>query len=287
MNVARAGLRNPRRRGSRGERRASGSSRGGRGRVRPSEPQSHHDLMARVDESLAATLGERFRHARSSAGIRQLDVANQAGISRTMVTRMELGHGGVDQPGFVGRGCQRPRGRPSRRIPRARRAVARPRRAAMPLGSSPRSHGSAVGSRRRRSSGRVRIARRRAWRRSWCDRCAGGCCRPRLASRSRTSGPALDALEARCEQLRRSFGSGWTVSALVLCPSTTADRRRITELASAPGHGLAGHRRRLDGRVAIPAFAHAVGRPALDGSMGRALQASRSTSRMAATVMPV
>ena len=37
---------------------------------------------------------------------------------------------------------------------------------------------------------------------------------------------------------------------------------------AAPGHGLAGHRRRLDGRVAIPALAHAVGRPALGWTAG-------------------
>ncbi len=41
---------------------------------------------------------------------------------------------------------------------------------------------------------------------------------------------ALGDLGARCEQRRRTFGSGWAVSALVLCPSTTAGRRRVTEL---------------------------------------------------------
>jgi hypothetical protein len=44
-------------------------------------------------------------------------------------------------------------------------------------------------------------------------------------------GLALDALEARRDLLRRTFGSDWSVSALVLCPSTRADRRRVTELA--------------------------------------------------------
>jgi hypothetical protein len=42
---------------------------------------------------------------------------------------------------------------------------------------------------------------------------------------------ALDALDGRCERLRRTFGSAWAVSVLVLCPSTTAARRRVTELA--------------------------------------------------------
>jgi hypothetical protein len=43
---------------------------------------------------------------------------------------------------------------------------------------------------------------------------------------------ALEALEEKREQLRRTFGPGWEVSALVLSPSTTANRRRVTELAS-------------------------------------------------------
>lgn len=42
---------------------------------------------------------------------------------------------------------------------------------------------------------------------------------------------ALDALQARRDDLRRAFGPAWTVSALVLCPWTTAGRRRISELA--------------------------------------------------------
>ena len=50
--------------------------------------------MASIDESPAAMLGERFRLARSAAGIRQRDVAIQAGVSPTMVCRMELGRGG-------------------------------------------------------------------------------------------------------------------------------------------------------------------------------------------------
>jgi len=45
-------------------------------------------------------------------------------------------------------------------------------------------------------------------------------------------GAALDVLQGRRDLLRRTFGSTWAVSALVLCPSTTADRRRVTELAS-------------------------------------------------------
>jgi hypothetical protein len=44
-------------------------------------------------------------------------------------------------------------------------------------------------------------------------------------------GVALHVLEARTRDLRHSLGHGWTVSALVLCPWTTAGRRRISELA--------------------------------------------------------
>lgn len=50
--------------------------------------------MASVDTSLAATLGDRLKVARTVVGMRQEDVAIQAGVSRTMVCRMELGRGG-------------------------------------------------------------------------------------------------------------------------------------------------------------------------------------------------
>src|SRR5687768_4679472 len=48
------------------------------------------------------------------------------------------------------------------------------------------------------------------------------------------------------------------------------------------GRGTAGHRRRLDRRFATFALAHAVGRFALDGSMGAALQTGGPTCGMAA-----
>lgn len=38
---------------------------------------------------------------------------------------------------------------------------------------------------------------------------------------------ALGALEAGCDRLRRGHGPGWMVSGLVICPSTTENRRRV------------------------------------------------------------
>lgn len=186
--------------------------------------------MARVDESLAATLGERFRLARSAAGIRQLDVARQAGISRTMVTRMELGHGGsirLDSWAAVA----------------AVLGVELVTEFNEPAGSS-RAHVElrchelvAAVARDGGWVARTEIVRARP------DRTPSSVetilVRPfrNEAAVVRAWHPvphvdrALDALEARTKHIRLSFGSGWSVSALVLCPSTTAGRRRVTEVA--------------------------------------------------------
>ena len=186
--------------------------------------------MASVDESLAAILGDRFRLARFAAGKRQRDVAIEAGVSPTMLCRMELGRGGsisldswaaaaavlnldvfaiVHEPEGSGRGdvelrCHRLVAEVARdggwvattEIVRARPDLA-PSSVETILVRPSQNESAVV----------------HAWHPV-----------PNV-------GAALDALAARDEQLRRTFGPGWAVSALVLCPSTTADRRRVTELA--------------------------------------------------------
>jgi len=185
--------------------------------------------MARADRSLAATLGERFRHARSTAGIRQADVASRAGVSRAMVTRMELGRGGpigldswaavaavlgVDIVGEFHEPAGSWRGQVELRCHRLVAGVARDGGWAGTteiVRASPDRAPSSVETILVRTF-RKEAAVVHAWHPV-----------PNV-------GAALADLEARSEQLRQSFGSDWTVSALVLCPSTTAGRRRVTEL---------------------------------------------------------
>ena len=186
--------------------------------------------MTELDEWLAATLGDRIRRARVAAGRRQGEVAHSAGVSQTMVCRMELGHGasvslgswaavaaslGVDllsvesalerEPGetielrchTLVAGVARGGGWSSTtEIVRAR------------ADQAPSSVGTILVRPERNEAAVVR-----AWQTV-----------PNVDL-------ALDSLHARTEDLRRSVGSGWSVSALVLCPWTRADRRRITELA--------------------------------------------------------
>ncbi len=186
--------------------------------------------MARVDESLAATFGGRFRLARSTAGIRQVDVASQAGISRTMLARMELGRGGsisldswaavasvlgVEFVAEFSEPAGSLRGQVEMRCHRLVASVARDggwvARTEI-VRASPDRAPSSVETILVRPF-RTEAAVVHAWHPV-----------PNV-------GAALGDLGARCEQLRRSFGAGWSVSALVLCPSTTAGRRRVTELA--------------------------------------------------------
>lgn len=190
----------------------------------------HHNCVAPVDESLLAILGDRLRLARFAAGIRQRDVAIQAGVSPTMVCRMELGRGGsISLDSWA--------------------AVA----AALNIDLFAIAHqpaGSWRGHIELRCHALVAdVARDGGWTatteivRASPDRAPSSVqtilVRP---FRNETAvvrawhpvpnvGAALDDLEARNEHLRRSFGSGWSVSALVLCPSTTAGLRRVTELA--------------------------------------------------------
>lgn len=190
----------------------------------------HHYRMARMHESLAAALGGRFRLARSAADIRQRDVATRAGVSPTMVCRMELGRGGtISLDSWA--------------------AVA----AALEVDLVADSH-EPEGSSRSRLELRchsllVDVARDGGWVatteivRASPDRAPSSVetvlVRPlrneiavvRAWHPVPSVTAALDALELRCEQLRRTFGSRWAVSPLVLCPSTSANRRRVTESA--------------------------------------------------------
>jgi transcriptional regulator with XRE-family HTH domain len=186
--------------------------------------------MARVEESLAATLGEHFRLARSSVGIRQLDVASQAGISRTMVTRMELGRGGsigldswaavanvlgVDLIAEFREPEGSSRGNVVMQCHSLVAAVARDGgwvATTETVQASPHRAPSSVETIQVRPF-RGEAAVVHAWHPV-----------PNVVA-------AIDALEGRQENLRRTFGSGWAVSALVLCPSSMAGRRRVTELA--------------------------------------------------------
>ena len=187
--------------------------------------------MASVDTSLAATLGDRFRLARTVVGMRQEDVASEAGVSRTMVCRMELGRGGsisMDAWAAVASvlGVELlAEFREPERSPRGQLALrchALVARVAWDGGW--RATTEIVRASRDRAPATVETILVRPFRteaavvRAWYPV-------PNV-------GVALDALESRREVLRRAFGSGWSVSALVLCPSTMADRRRVTELAS-------------------------------------------------------
>ena len=192
---------------------------------------SNHDPMVSVDASVAAALGDRLRLARCAAGIRQRDVAIRAGVSRTIVCRMELGRGGsirldswvavaavlnVDLVGITHEPEGSWRGhvvlrchdlvaalaRDGRWVARTEIVRARPDRA-------PTSVETILVRPFRQETAVVR-----AWHPI-----------PNMDA-------ALDDLEARVEQLRRSSGPGWAVNALVLCPSTTDGRRRVTEVAS-------------------------------------------------------
>lgn len=190
----------------------------------------HHASVAPLDESLAATLGDTLRLARSAAGIRQRDVAIQAGVSATMVCRMELGRGGsisldswaavsavlnVDLSGVV----HEPKGPWLGHIElRCHRLIAAVARDGGWIATT-----EIVRTRPDRTPSSVEtilvrpIRNETAVVRAWHPV-------PNV-------GAAVDALELRHEQLQRSFGSEWAVSALVICPSTTAARRRVTELA--------------------------------------------------------
>jgi transcriptional regulator with XRE-family HTH domain len=196
----------------------------------------HHGSMASLNESVAAALGKRIRLARSETGMLQGEVAIQAGLSATMVCRMELGRGGsisldswaavaavlgVEIVGAFNEPAGSSRGQVELRCHRLVAGVARDGGWAATteiVRASPDRAPSSVETILVRTF-RKEAAVVHAWHPV-----------PNV-------GAALSDLEARSEQLRRYFGSDWTVSALVLCPSTTAGRRRVTELA----HRLATH----------------------------------------------
>ena len=186
--------------------------------------------MTEVGDSLAATLGDRIRRARSAAGRRQSEVADRAGVSQTMVCRMELGRGasvslgswaavaetlGVDlfalEPGRE----RQPQDVIELQCHALAAEVARGGGWTATTEIVPASPDGAPSSMEtilvRPSGNEAAVVR--AW-------------HPVPNMRV-----ALDALQARKDDLQRSFGPGWTVRALVLCPWTTAGRRRISELA--------------------------------------------------------
>ena len=183
-----------------------------------------------MDESLAAMLGDRFRLARSAAGIRQRDVAIQAGVSPTMVCRMELGRGGsigldswaavatVLGVDLIAEFRESEGSFSGHVVVQCHRLVAAVARDGGWLATteivleSPDRAPSSVETILVRPL-REEAAVVHAW-------------HPVPNVRA-----ALDALAGRQEDLRGTFGSGWAVSALVLCPSTMAGRRRVTELA--------------------------------------------------------
>jgi transcriptional regulator with XRE-family HTH domain len=184
-----------------------------------------------LDESLAVVLGDRFRLARTAAGIRQRDVATAAGVSPTMICRMELGHGGsisldswaavaavleVDLVADVHEPAGSSRGEVELRCHALVARVARDGAWASTteiVRASPDSAPSTVETILVRPD-RKETAVVHAW------------------HPVPSVGAALDALEWRHEHLQRTFGARWAVSALVLCPSTAADRRRVTEFAA-------------------------------------------------------
>jgi transcriptional regulator with XRE-family HTH domain len=186
--------------------------------------------MTEVGESLAATLGDRIRRARAAAGRRQSEVADRASVSQTMVCRMELGRGasvslgswaavaetlGVDLLALEPGGESPPQDDIELRCHRLAAEVARGggwTATAEIVRASPDRAPYSVETILVRPS-RSEAAVVRAWHPV-----------PNV-------GVALDTLQARKDDLQRSFGPGWTVSALVLCPWTTAGRRRISELA--------------------------------------------------------
>jgi transcriptional regulator with XRE-family HTH domain len=186
--------------------------------------------MASVDASLAATLGDRLRLARTVVGMRQEDVAIQAGVSRTMVCRVEPGRGGsigmdswaavasVLDVELVAELREPERSARGHVTLRCHALVARVAREGGWLATT-----EIVRASRDRAPAAVETILLRPFR---SEAAVVHAWHP-VPSVSR----ALDAIEVRREQLRRTFDSGWTVSALVVCPSTTADRRRVTELA--------------------------------------------------------
>jgi transcriptional regulator with XRE-family HTH domain len=186
--------------------------------------------MASGSDTLAAIMGDRFRRARRAARLLQREAAARAGVSPTMLCRMELGRGGsVPLDAWV--------------------AVA----AVLGLDLVPEVQepdGSARGQLLLRCHALVtEVAREGGW------QATTEIMRPnrgRAPEEVETVlvrplrkevavvhawhpvpnvGPALDALEARCAQIQRRHGADWQASALVVCPSTTAGRRRVTELA--------------------------------------------------------
>ena len=186
--------------------------------------------MGLATDSVATIIGDRFRRARTATGLRQRDVAARAGVSPTMVCRMELGHGGT--------------------VPLdAWAAVA----AVLDLDLVPELHepeGSPRGQLESRCHALVaEVARDGGWmaareivrrsRRHAPDAVETILVRPYRKEIAvvhawhpvPSVGPALEALEQRRAHLRGTHDSDWVVGALVLCPSTTANRRRVTELA--------------------------------------------------------
>jgi len=186
--------------------------------------------MASADESLAAALGNCLRLARSAAGIRQRDVAIQAGVSRTMVCRMELGRGGsisLDSWAAVAAvlgvdlvaDFREPRGSSRGHVElRCHTLVSAVAREGGWLGTT-----EIVRKSRDRAPSSVETILVRPVRNeaavvhAWHPV-------PNVEV-------ALDDLEGRREPLQRTFGVAWAVGVLVVCPSTTAGRRRVTELA--------------------------------------------------------
>jgi transcriptional regulator with XRE-family HTH domain len=186
--------------------------------------------MTEVGESLAATFGDRIRTARVAEGRRQRDVADMAGVSETMVCRMELGRGasislgswaavaaalGVDLDAAVSGPESRRQDDIEVRCHTLAAEVARGGgwTATTEIVRTSQDHApSSVETILFRPS-RNEATVVRVW-------------HPVL-----NINVALNALQARQEDLCGSLGLEWTVGALVLCVWTIADRRRISELA--------------------------------------------------------
>lgn len=186
--------------------------------------------MRSAIDTVAAIMGDRFRRARRATGLRQRDVAARAGVSPTMVCRMELGRGG------------------SVRLD-AWAAVA----AVLDLDLVPdvdELEGSARGHLELRCHALVaEVARDGGWmatteivrtsRHHAPEAVETILVRPLRKEVAVVHawhpvpnvGPSLEALEVRRAHLRGTHDSDWVVGALVVCPSTTAGRRRVTELA--------------------------------------------------------
>lgn len=190
--------------------------------------------------------------------------------------------GRVDQHGFIGRRRLGAWRRAPRRIPRAGTIAARPCNVAVPRAGRPCSAGRRVARDHRDRAGESRSragdrrddpgaaisprGRRRPRLAPGAERRPRARC-PRNATRPPSPDVRLGAVRERSRPV-----------SIDQCRPPARDRTRAEA-----GHGATGHSRRLDGRLATFALAHAVRRSDLDRSMGSALQASGPTSGMATT----